>query len=416
MLEIRLPVLLFAIAGVAKAQDAEPVGPAREWIGGAPFTQWTRLTGDWGGLRNDLEELGIEVAGGFTGDLAGPVAGGDRHRSSFSTLLDVNAAFDLEVLLGLPKTLAYVDAYQIEGRDPSGDVGDFQGLSNIQGDDLRQIAEVWVETWLADVLRLKVGKVDFNSEFAFNETGGEFVNSSAGILPTIVAYPTYPDPAMSVNAFYVPSPELYFGFGIYDGATGEGRRTGGVGPAGFFGRDESDAYFLAAEVGTAWTGGNSWGSGRLALGAWHHTGHFDTFAGGTESGTTGAWLTFEQNVWRRDPTAEDDPRGIGAFVSLGIADADVSACASSIVVGVNWLGPLSQRPDDALGLAVLFADLSDEATAGTPRDETVIELFYKLQVTPALGLKPDLQYIVSPGGQTGVDDVLVAMLRFEVLF
>ncbi len=123
--------------------------------------------------------MGIEIAGGFTADFGGAVAGGQRHRGALSTLLDFNAAFDLEKLAGLPRTIAYVDAYQIEGRDLSNDIGDAQGVSNIQGLDVRQIAEVWVETWIGDQVRLKVGKVDFNSEFAFNEIGGEFINSTA---------------------------------------------------------------------------------------------------------------------------------------------------------------------------------------------------------------------------------------------
>lgn len=37
-------------------------------------------------------------------------------------------------------------------------------------------------------------------------------------------------------------------------------------------------------------------------------------------------------------------------------------------------------------------------------------------MTPAISLKPELQYITHPGGVTGVDDVLVGLLRLEVLF
>lgn len=404
------------LGSAALAQGQEPAPRAPEWIGGAPFSEWTRATGNWGGFRDQLEELGIEVGGGYTADWAGPLSGGLRRRDSYCSLFDVNAAFDLETLCGLPRTIAYVDAYIIEGRDPSGDVGDAQGLSNIQADDTEQIAEVWVETWLSDQFRLKVGKVDFNSEFAFNEIGGEFVNSTAAINPCIVAYPTYPDPAMSVNLFYVPQENLYFGFAIYDGAGGEGISTGGRGIGGFFGTDSSSAYFLATEVGTAWQGGETWGSGRFAAGLWHHTADFDTFDGGRESGSEGLWLTLEQHLWRENPTVADDRQGIGAFASYGLADQDISAFANTLALGVSWIGPLQRRDDDVLGFAILHADLSDEPGAGTPADETVFELLYKVQLTPAVSLKPDLQYILNPGGDSSADDVLVALLRFEVLF
>lgn len=409
-------LLLPLCVAPALAQDNSATNAGREWIGGEPFTNWTHATGDWNGYRTQLEDMGIEVAGGLTGDFGGAFAGGQRRRTSFSTLFDVNAAFDLEKLAGLPRTIAYFDAYQIEGRDPSTDIGDAQGVSNIQADDVREIAEVWVETWVGDEVRLKVGKVDFNSEFAFNEIGGEFINSSAAITPCIVGYPTYPDPAMSVNAFYLPTPDLYVGFGVYDGAAAEGVPTGRMGPGGFFGTDDHDAYFFATEVGTSWTGGETWGSGRCAAGLWHHTARFDKFDGGTDSGTSGLWLTVEQHVWRENPTDAEDRRGIGAFASIGLADQDVSAFANTFVCGVNWTGPLEYRRDDVLGFCILHASLSNRNGAGTPNDETVFELLYKLQLTPAISVKPDLQYIVNPGGVDGEDDALVALLRFEVLF
>lgn len=234
------PILISA-AALAQGQSQEPAPRPNEWIGGLPFAEWTRATGTWGGLRDNLGEYGVEVGGGFTGDVGAPWRGGLHKSSGWSTLVDLNVAVDLDTLAGLPRTIAYVDGYQIHGSDPSDSVGDAQGLSNIQGDDTWQIAEVWLETWLGEQFRLKAGKVDFNSEFAFNEVGGEFVNSTAAITPCIVGYPTYPDPATSVNVFYVPQENLYFGFGLYDGATAEGIRTGGRGIGGFFGTDDSDA-------------------------------------------------------------------------------------------------------------------------------------------------------------------------------
>lgn len=412
---LRSFVPTFALLGACLAQEPAE-NPPGEWIGGAPFTGWTRATGNWGGFRDHLEDLGIEVAGGYTLDWAAAWHGGLRQRDSACSLFDVNAAFDLERLAGLPRTIAYFDAYQIEGRDPSGDIGDIQGASNIQAEDTAQIAEVWLETWFGEQFRCKVGKVDFNSEFAFNEIGGEFVNSSAAITPCIVAYPTYPDPAMSVNAFYHPSETFYVGVGVYDGAGGEGISTGGRGPGGFFGRDDSDAYFFAAEVGTAWTGGGTWGSGRLAIGAFHHTATFTTWDGGVDGGTEGLWLTFEQHVWRENPTVDGDRQGLGVFAGFGSADEHVSAFARSAVAGLSWVGPLAGRDDDVLGFGVFHARLSDDPGAGTPHDETAFELLYKVQLTPAISLKPEVQYIVNPGGQDGVDDAFVGLLRLEVLF
>lgn len=409
---VLLSASALCVALVAQGQD--PGAAPREWIGGAPFSQWRRATGDWAGLRSELEASGVEVGGGLTLDWAAPWHGGLTHRDSVSTLLDVNVACDLEQLAGVPGTIFYVDAYRIHGRDPSGDVGDLQGVSNIQAGDRAEIAEVWIETKVGEPWRFKVGKVDFNSEFAFNELGGDFVHSTAAISPTIAGYPTYPDPAMSVNAFYKPNDRCYVGAGVYDGATAEGIATGTRGPGGFFGTDDSDAYFGAIEAGYAWPGGGDWGSGRFAVGAWCHTGHFDTFDGGRRHGAHGYWLTFEQHVWRENPTVDGDKQGLGLFVSLGSGDPDVSVFADSAAVGVAWVGPLPSRDDDVLGFAVLHAGLSDEPGASTPNDETALELLYKIQLTPSVSLKPDLQYVIDAGG--GHDNALVGLLRVEIQF
>ena len=400
-------------------QTQEPAGPMdpapREWVGGLPIWEWTRLTGDWGGLRTRLEDAGLEFGDGYTVDIAAPWSGDTRRRASVSTLFDLNVALDLEVLAGLPRTLAFVDAYQLEGRDPSGDVGDFQGLSNIQGDDVAIVAEVWIETWLHDTVRVKVGKVDFNSEFAFHEIGGEFVHSTPGILPTIVGYPTFPDPATSVNVFYVPDERWHLGVAVYDGAAADGVPTGSRGPSTFFRDNVSSAWFLCAEAGYAWAGGERWGAGRAVLGGFHHTATFATFAGGSEDGTSGLWASLEQRLWRENAAA-DDGQGVGAFVAIGLADDSVSACGKSLTCGVEWLGALAGRDQDVLGFGVHFCDLSDDPGAGTPADETTFELLYKLALTPAVSLKPELQYILDAGGQDGVDAVLVGLLRIEILF
>jgi len=410
--------LLLSVLGapLLGQQDTVAPGPASgEWVGGLPFWQWTRATGDWGGLRTDLEADGIEFGGGYTVDIAAPWSGDTRRRSTANTLLDVNVAFDLETIAGLPRTLAYVDAYMIEGRDPSDDIGDFQGVSNIQAEDRTQIAELWVETWLLDVLRIKAGKVDFNSEFAFHEIGGEFVNSSPAVLPTIVGYPTYPDPATAINLFYVPDERWHFGVGLYDGAAADGVPTGSRGPKTFFHDDVSDAWFVCAEAGYVWAGGERWGAGRAVLGGFHHTATFATFDGGSDDGTSGLWASLEQRLWRENP-GEDDGQGVGAFVAVGFADDDVSACGSSVTFGVEWTGPLAGRDHDVLGIGVHHADMSDDPGAGTPADETVFELLYKVALTPAISVKPELQYVLDPGGQQGVDDVLVGLLRIEILF
>lgn len=356
-----MSVIGLIVAGACVAQETQ-----RQWIGGAPFTQWTRLAGDLGGLRTTLEGNGIEMSGGYTLDIAAPWSGNPRRRSTDASLLDFNVAFDLEVLAGLPRTLAYVDAYSIQGGTPSNDVGDFQGLSNVGTNNVDQIAEAWVETWVSD-FRIKVGKVDFNSEFVVTETAGEFVNSTAAVTPTIFVYPTYPNPATSVNLFYHPTETFYVGAAVYDGAGAEGIQTGKLGPSGFFNGEPSDAMFYAAEVGNAWEGGGGWGAGRVSFGAWHSTGTFAKFSGGTENGTGGFWAGFEQRVWRENPTEADD-QGVGVFCNVGFSDDDVSGCGTSVAAGLAWTGPFTGR--DTIAISRTMSPRAPRTTKRRSRPST----------------------------------------------
>ncbi|MBL9079037.1 MAG: carbohydrate porin [Planctomycetes bacterium] len=419
-----LAALCSAVGGLLPAQGeqqestvAAPLAAEdREWIGGLPFAQWSRLSGDWGGWRSELEAAGIEIAGSVTWDWSAAWDGGARNRDSLGALLDVNIAFDLEHLLGLPRTLLWFDAYSIQGRDPSDDVGDVQAFSNLQAPDTDQLAEAWLETWVGDALRVKFGKVDFNSEFAFTEEGGEFVNSSAAITPTILGYPTYPDPATALVLAWQPGELWHLGLGVFDGDGAYGVRTGRHGLSGFFDAEHGDDCLGVCELSRAWVGGGTWGSGRLAVGAWYHSARFDRFDGGTERGVVGGYAVLDQRLWRERPDDAEDVQGVGGMCYVGVGDGDVAEVAQHAEVGLTWTGALAQRDFDVLGVLITHAVLSDEDGAGFDGDETAVELFYKVQVTPAFSLKPDLQWIVNPGGDPGLDDALVATLRAELVF
>ncbi|MDH3583584.1 MAG: carbohydrate porin, partial [Phycisphaerae bacterium] len=264
-----------------------------------------------------------------------------------------------------------------------------------------------------DRLRIRVGKFDANEDFAAVELGGLFIHSSPGFSPTIVAFPSYPDPAMGLSLFYEASDQAYIGFGLFDGSTQEGIRTGARGPSRAF-RAPGD-LFLASEGGVNWQRGPDALPGRLAVGLWHHTGTFPQFAGGRESGTEGTYLVLEQLLHAADDSAQDlEARGLGAFLQVGLADESVSPISRHLAAGLLLRGPTDGRPDDALGLMISHVRLSQEMGSGlTGDDETAWELFYRFQVNSRVVVQPDLQYIRNPGG-AGLDDSLVATVRVEI--
>jgi carbohydrate-selective porin OprB len=369
-----------------------------------------RLSGDWGGVRTRIEERSVTIEASSIIDWSKPLKSGPRSRDTARGLLDINLTFDLDRTFGLSGGTLFLDAYLQRGRNGSDDTGDVQGYSNIDSEDRSQLAELWYQQYLfREKLRIKIGKLDANSEFAFVDNAAEFINSSAGFSPTIFPLPTYPDPAMSVNVFVSPLEWLHAGIGLYDGAGAvDGVRTGRAGPETFFSNSESDDYFLIGEIAWLWEGG------RFALGPWFHTGEFERFDGGSDNQAVGYFALTEHRLWRENPHREADEQGLAAFLQYGWADKHVSEAVHHIGVGSVWSGAIPMRDEDAVGLMLSWVDLSSES--GASKNETAIEFFYLCRPTGFLVLKGDLQYVLNPSGQSDADDIVVGTLRLEVSF
>lgn len=402
-----------------KSEEAKPTPEEeREWFGHKPFWEWSRVTGDWGGARTRLENLGIEFAGSYTLDWSSVWSGGVKNVASTRSLLDLNLSFDLEKLVGLQGGAVFADFYSTDMRGGSRDVGDFQGVSNIEtGDNLDQLAELWYEQHLfKDFLRLKVGKMDAAGEFAFVSHNEDNLHGGAGCVLTIPGYPTYPDPAMGVVLFAYPTEWLYVGGGLFDGATLDGFATGRRGPATFFNDDKSDSWLWMGELGVTWKELWSMGAGRAAAGVWHHTHDFDRFDGGVESDATGCYALIEQQLIKRGEGDASNEHGLFCWLQYGCADEDILDVAQHLGGGLVLKGTFTGREDDNAGTWLSWIDLSDNDSAGYAEDEIAWELFYKCQVTPSFSIRPDLQFVFNPSGDEAIDDAVVGGLRFEVAF
>lgn len=383
--------------------DEPVVEVPREWFGGRAWHDWDRATGDWAGVRTTLEDGGLSFGASYTADWFGVVSGGVDRSWSVRGLLNINATLDLAKAFDWNESTIFADFYWIDGDSISADAGDFQGISNIEAEDRVQLAEIWYETQLFSGLRLKAGKIEANAEFGFVDAAGEFINSSAGFSPTMLTLPSYPDPAFGLVLSWSPSDRLSLTGGFFDGASAvDGVRTGTNGPKSFFSDDRSDDYMLIGEANLSWEGG------RAGVGIWHHTGEFERFSGGTESGTTGFYALAEHTVW-----APNEDRGIDIFAQFGWSDDEISEANLHVGVGVAWRAPFASRTGDAAGIYASFVELSDPAGLDA---ETVLELFYRLQVTGSVSVKPDIQFVFTPGGDPAVDDAVVAGVRVEIAF
>jgi len=203
-----------------------------------PLFDRDRLTGDWWGARSRVEEAGLTIGAEAIAEFSTVFDGGIHQRGSFRGIFTLDAELDLGTVVGLEGGTVFAQFLSVNAeRGGSLDAGDIQGYTNIENPySINALYELWYEQRLLEErLRVKVGKVDANTEFAFAEAAGDFANSSAGFSPTIFVFPSYPDAATSVNVFGrivdVPGIEVSLGYGLYDGSAAEGVRTGTNGPA-----------------------------------------------------------------------------------------------------------------------------------------------------------------------------------------
>lgn len=384
------------------------------------FASRERMLGDLGGVRPWLEARGIVVESSLVADLSKNISGGVNPAGTFRHLFGIGLTFNLDAIAGLEGGSVFIDLKTREGQDGSVETGDLQAYSNIDAPDFTVIYEAWYQQRLFDdALRIKLGKIDANTEFGYVDFGGEFIHSSPGLSPTGFVTPQYPETAVGVMAFYEAMPQgdaaigWTLGGGLFDGSVAEGFRTGALGPSNFFG-DPADLY-MVGEVGACWRLGNGTLPGRAAAGAWHHTGGFARFDGGTESRTDGGYVVLDQLVYKEKADAGDE-QGVGLFAQFGWADGSVAAIKEHVGLGFQWSGMLPGRERDVWGLMGSWVELSDAPGAGfTDHAEVAIEWFYKYQATAFVSLKPDVQYIVDPGG-VGLTNAWVVTLRVEAVF
>lgn len=370
-----------------------------------PLLEREHLLGDLAGARTDWGSAGVDFEVLISSEASRVLAGGlDTSRTLWRSLVGAQCVLDAQRLWGIEGGELLVLAQYQDGDDGVRAVGDAQGYSNIDADTRAQISKLWWYQEFVDAgLWAKLGKIDVNSDFAYTEHGAPFLNSSLGYSPTLVGFPTYPDPSFGGQLVWEMLSDWRISAGVFDGAGESGYSTGSRGPSTLFGAP--DDVFAIAELACAWRAEGGARPGRVGVGAWHHSAQFQRFDGGDEQGTQGLYVVADQTLLG----APDADRQLGCFAQFATADEDTSELSRHLGFGVTWRGCALGLGLDLCGVALSSVEFSDAAGFRAER-ETVLELFASFVLAPWLRLKPDLQFIDDPGG-IGAEDAWVATLR-----
>ena len=138
--------------------------------------------------------------------------------------------------------------------------------------------------------------------------------------------------------------------------------------------------------------------------------------------------SFDQYLWQPD----DDPkRGIGLFFSFGASDGNPNPIQYSYLMGIGGKGIVPGRPHDAFGIGWARTQFSDqflpllrERLGLGLNHEDAIEMYYTAAVTPWLNLSPNLQIINSGFNKLrddsnelqNIDTAVITSLRMNIQF
>jgi porin len=346
-------------------------------------------------------QRGIFIEPVYYGEVFSNTRGGisTNGATQYQALLDLPISLDFEKMqLPLPGNF-FLLAQNTHGRGVTEDfVGDTLVISDIDSfDNIMQVSEYWWEFGLLDDnMIVRVGKQDLNTEFVYMDTASEFIQSSFELTPS-AGLPSFPDPSMAAVVLMQLNSALQFKVGVWDA----------LASGGSWGFSGNDTMVVIGELEYRYALGTGQFPGTIAVAAAYAS---EGAISGAPFGSSGGYAAqIEQAIYLE---GGDNEQGLGIFAAYYPRFADPPIVAKSIgdnfVAGLVYTGLIPNRDQDVLGSGVAWAELFQGGT----NEETVVELFYKAQLTPRTSVQPDLQYIFTPSGIHR--DALAVGVRFQV--
>lgn len=435
---VKLSVLTIAVLGSQFALANEPWSQDRQW-----------LLGDWNGERQQLEQQGYKFTASIMSQAATNLDGGYNDSNTFENAaqLSLGANFDLEKIAGWKDTTASLVVTKRDGnaltleriKDPrSSQLGNAQEIYG-RG-KIWRLSQAWVKKGFDNnTVQVKVGRMGMSEDF--NSSQCEFQNLllCGGQLGKSIGSIWYNSPVgvWAANVKYQFAPEWNFGIGVYE-----------VNPDNIKTASNSDGFNLdmnnvkgaTIPVELAWKPKLAVFNGlpgEYKVGALYSTAEANDIktAGKVHDGKQSFWINAQQQL---SHAGQDPKRGLYVSFNGVVNDKATTFVQSTQQFALWYKGPFDSRPNDSIGFGIANYVVNDRAkdkqiATNESRgyysydsiasnyipiqdDELNVELNYTYQWSPAVMLRPNIQYIHQPAGVKEVDDAWVAGLSVKVNF
>ena len=351
-------------------------------------------------VLHEFEGRGISFQYAAVHDLSfSPSAPSSSEQSFARYSWDLSASVDGGKFLGWQRSRGLVRLKQHVNEFGNELSGAAQLYSNIDADSRTTLYELWLEQMFwNERLRVKGGKIDANTEFAVVESAADFLNSSMGYSPTIMALPTYPEPQAGLELSMEIARHARTNLGVF--------KTSGAG------------RILLGEAAGNWSIGAGELAGRSRLGYWSLHKSMQRFDGDEIAGTQGLYGIVEQTLWRAPASTDTHvDRSITAFVQYGNGNGRENPFLYHLGAGTVVNSPLRFRPADGTGIAATIVRFSDDPDSGfDQKQEQVVEAYYRYDLGHHTAFVMDMQFFRHPGGLHCNPNYVVATPRLTLSF
>jgi porin len=298
-------------------------------------------------------------------------------------------------------------------------------------------------------INLSLGRVITENDFGASPTywGGNLYCSyqSNAICGTPIAVPlnsgtdSYPQSVWGGRLKVSPSPSLYVETGAYQVAPNYGVRGNGFN-LGFGG---TTGTYLPFEIGLSSIGPDTVPTGNLRFGAYYDTSNVATVESDITRFTTastvlpatlptqfqrgryGYWIQADHLI---AGGAGPNARGTVLYAAFNYGDPQTALLRAFLDAGIVQHGTFPGRDHDTISLGYAYGNINpnlrsfevalNAAGYSVPvnTQEHIGELNYGVQLRPWLSLRPGVQYVWRPSGNTAIGNALVFDLSSTISF
>jgi porin len=365
------------------------------------------LTGDWGGVRNDLEARGVTFDMNLTEIEQGVLGGGRSDAWQYGGRANLTGNLDTEKLGLWPGGFATLELEDNFGTGINLNTGAIDPVDTNQlfpepGGYYFAVPQLSFTQFVSPYVGFLAGKLDTmaadENEFAHGKGDTQFMNLAFNIDPVLLLSAPYSP--LGAGVIFLPTKDpaaAILNFLVI-------QSTGKATTAGFDHISSNDLTFA--------------GEGRVRTSFFGLTGHQDVGAGYSNKQFTsidqrldfilqnrqlaksdGTWsvnYNFDQFLYESN---KHSGRGVGLFGRFGASDGNPNFLHYFFSAGVGGKGLAASRPNDQFGLGYYYLSVANPTLQGPTqsvaflRDEWGFEGFYNFAMTPWAIFTPDIQVI-----------------------